>query len=265
MKRRWKWLIGIVAVLLVLTASLGLWWHQRLRVYANFHVPQARVATVFIPGYGGNWTSFGPMMARYDRYGIGTARYQVQVHAHSESFKTLGPGSGSNPLINVLFDDAKNPPKEAKQLATLMQNLKKRHFSRVYLVGHSSGGNIIYDYLTKYRKSTDPQVLKFASLASDYPGETTMDRLPKDLHVLNLGGQVWHFDSDWAVNLTSLKHFTTQVKPYVASVKTVIIHGSPLDSYHSMLHQNPDVDRLLAKFLFTTTEQKGWTNWYNNY
>ena len=260
-----RWLKWTALVLIVLVASLGIWWHQRLRVYNHFSVPQTRVATVFIPGYGGNWTSFGPMMNRYARYGIGHPRYAVQVHDKTATFKTLGPASATNPLINVLFDDAKNPPKEAKQLARLMQSLKKRHISQVNLVGHSSGGNIIYDYLTKYRKPGDPKVIKFASLASDYPGETTMNRLPRDLQVLNLGGQVWHFDSDWAVNLTSLKQFTTQVKPYVAAVQTVIVHGSPLDSYHSMLHQNPDVDRILATFLFTTTDQKGWTNWYNNY
>lgn len=261
-----KWLRRILISLMIIAALLGGWWWRRLQTYRHFSVPQHDVATVFVPGYGGNWISFGPMIGRMNRYHVGTAAETLQVHANSVSVKHEGR-SGKNPLINVLFDNPFKPATQAKQMRLVMAKLKQMGITKVNLVGHSSGANIIYDYLTRYRHESDPIALKFVSFATDYTTSEVneAERLPHALQVQNIGGQIWRSDGDWAINGTSREAFTAAVAPYVASVQTVTVHGSPLDSYHSMLHQNPDVDKLIAQFLFTNTNQNGVKQWYNKY
>ncbi|MCI2171689.1 alpha/beta fold hydrolase [Schleiferilactobacillus perolens] len=253
-KRRWPkvvgWLAGVTGILAV---SGTLWWQNQLNVLRHLKVPQERVATVFIPGYNSNSWTFSPMIQRFDRYGIATDAMTIQVASNGRLTVTQKARLNQrNPLINIIFADARNPEKQIGQLDTIMTRLYQDYgIHQVNLVGHSMGGFLAFRYLTHRQAGKQPAVKRFVNIASGGArDDSDFADTPRDLQVLAIGGDIWNMNSDWQVSLASVQHFVRQVKPLAASAKLSVIHGSPLTAYHSALHQNPVVDQQIARFLF---------------
>lgn len=101
------------------------------------------------------------------------------------------------------------------------------------------------------RLHVQPTIRKFVTLGSTYPEVTDqLAQLPAHLPILNVAGQIWHTKGDGEVPLAGVLAFSQRLKQAGFTPVTHIITGSPLTAEHSMLHINPRVDFLIAKFLF---------------
>lgn len=90
-------------------------------------------------------------------------------------------------------------------------------------------------------------MVRFVKIASGGArADSDLADFPKNIAVLAIGGNIWGTRSDWQVPLASVQHFAKTVP----QTKLITITGSPLTAYHSALHQNPQVDRDIAQFLF---------------
>lgn len=240
--------------LLVFTLFVAGWWEYRLEPERQLIVSKDKVPTLFIPGYLGNWISLGPMVHRMNRYHI--AKKAMVVHIASNNQITIKQDvalNRNNPNIIVLFQDNTNVNKQAYQLALLTEKLyRDYHVRQINLVGHSDGGNIVYRYLTTRHQHPTPQALKFVDFADDYSHQEDerANKLPRQLKVLIVAGEIWHTGTDGEIPLKSALAFKKVIKPYVAKVKTVVFHGGPWLTFHSCLHQNPAVDCVIARFLY---------------
>ncbi|KRL02459.1 cell surface hydrolase, membrane-bound [Liquorilactobacillus capillatus DSM 19910] len=218
------------------------------------------VPTLFIPGYRGNRLSFGGMIFRLDHYGLGTKAMVVRVSTKGKvKFEQRRSLKTKNPLIQVLFANNRDERLEAVQLGKVLTMLKQKYqVKQVNLVGHSSGGNIAFNYLTNTsaKKSQAPQVMKFVNIATTFPGkEKDGKKLDPQLSILNIAGNIWNFRTDGGIPLDRDMALKKIVKPYIKSYQAKIISGSPLTTYHSMLHENGEVDRAVAVFLFKNGDQ----------
>lgn len=241
--------IALGSVVLLVTV----WWQICLQPLRKLSVPQHDVPTLFIPGYLGNWISLGPMVHRLNHYDI--AKEAMVVHIAKDNHITIKQEHAfkDNPNILVLFQDNTDVAKQAYQLGLLNEKLyRDYHVRQINLVGHSAGGNIVFRYLITKHSRPVPQPLKFVNFADDYSRREDAEtaRLPHNLKVLTVAGEIWHTGTDGEIPLKAALAFSKVLKPHVAAVKTVVFHGGPLRTYHSCLHQNPAVDCVIARFLY---------------
>lgn len=252
-KRILKFSSVVFAVILILG---GVWWYRQSKFLHNVNVKKSEVPTLFIPGYMGNRLSFGGMIFRLDHYGMGTSAMTIRVSAKGEiTFAQKTSLKTKNPLIQVLFENNRNERLQAAQLSKVLIQLKRNyHINKVNLVGHSSGGNIVFDYLISKdaKNSWAPQVVKYVNIATTFPGrEKSGKNLNPNLRVLNIAGNIWNLKTDGGIPLKEDLYLKKIVKPYVKDYRAEVINGSPLTAYHSMLHENGEVDRDVARFLFS--------------
>ncbi|QVI35225.1 alpha/beta hydrolase [Lacticaseibacillus chiayiensis] len=247
----WKTLLGLF---LLAGGGYWLWWQIgsrpiHARTYRNTHV-----VTVFVPGYASNSLTFGPMVSRFQK---DRATNQVTTINVSATGKRTVTGAkrydGKNPLINVVFADAKSPIKETQQLTALLHWLRTEHrVTKINLVGHSMGSNLSFRYLTTKHTDAQPQVIKYVLLASEFYRDpaTQLAQFPKSVKTLIIGGQIFGAKGDWAVSLAGVKRYEQALKTAGISTSLYIYRGTPIGAYHSSLHQNPYVDAKILQFLF---------------
>ncbi|KYK51445.1 hydrolase [Lactiplantibacillus plantarum] len=248
--------IKIIKIMAIISATLvvgiGSYWQHRLTPLRKTRVAQTSIPTIFVGGDYARAFSTDGFVHRLTAAHLMTKGLVVHVsHAGHVTVQQFGPLK-NNPTIQVIFADNHHAKRQARQFATVMQGLAKRyHVTRYNAVGHSSGGNIIFDYLTA-QVPQRAQINKFVTIGSTYPGLTTqqLNRLPRSLPILNIAGHVWHTSGDGGVNLQAVLKFSHQLLAAGWSPKTKIIHGSPLTASHSMLHINPQVDLLIIQFLY---------------
>ncbi|WP_416353611.1 alpha/beta hydrolase [Agrilactobacillus fermenti] len=251
--RRLFWTLGVIG--LVLFVLVGTWWGRNHHYLTQTRVQDTKTPTLFIPGYMGNKISFGGMIRRMDHYGIGTKAMVIHVSKQGKvQIDQQASLKQKNPLIQVLFQNNKQEHVEAKQLRQVLYILKEKYqVQKVNLVGHSSGGNIVFDYLTSPTAKTKqvPRVSKFVNIATNFPGNKTAGHLlPKQLYILNIAGDIWHLSSDGGIPVKQDLALKQIAAPHVAAYREVVVHGSPLTVYHSMLHENGAVDQIIAEYLF---------------
>ncbi|MCH4171537.1 MAG: alpha/beta hydrolase [Lactobacillus sp.] len=255
MTKKHKFLRFLGVLLLALLILLPIWQSHQMSYTDDIQVPQSKTATVFVPGYRGNWISFGGMIYRLNHQGIATKALVAHVAKDGQvTFDQKAKVADNNPMVQVLFKDNTQEHKQAKQLQGVLRALKtKYHITQVNLVGHSTGGNIVFDYLTnpKLRDSNVPTTVKFVNIATTFPGDAKKGKyLPKNLQVLNIAGNIWHAGTDGGVPLKQDLALGDIVRPYVARYQEQIVEGSPLTVYHSLLHENGRVDLIISDFLF---------------
>lgn len=242
--------MAVLSTLIVL--GCGGYWQARLAPLKRLRVADTNIPTVFVAGDYARAFSTNGFVHRLSANHLMTRALIVNVDHHGKvAFKQFAP-LRHNPTIQVVFADNHHPRRQARQLATVMHLLKTRyHVTRFNAVGHSSGGNIIFDYLTTRPTKSQPRINRFVSIGTNYPAcGPRLARLPQATPILNVAGQIWHTASDGEVPLAGVLAFSHQLKRHHFSVKTVIIHGNPLRAEHSMLHINPSVDAELARFLY---------------
>ena len=246
-------LIKIMAIIsTTLVVCLGTYWQHRLAPLRKMQVNQTTIPTIFVGGDYARAFSTNGFVHRLTAAHLMSRGLVVHVsqagHVTVQQFGALK----DNPTIQVIFADNHHAKRQARQFAGVMHVLATRyHVTRYNAVGHSSGGNIIFDYLTA--QVTHPaQIHKFVTIGSTYPGLTTavLSRLPRQLPILNICGQIWQTKGDGGGNLQAVLRFSHQLQHAGWQPHTKISHGGPLTASHSMLHINPQVDLLLIKFLY---------------
>jgi len=246
-------LITIMATVSVgLVVGSGAYWQHRLAPLKTLRIQQTNTPTIFVAGDYARAFSTNGFVHRLSATHLMTKALVINVAKNGHvAVQQLAP-LRHNPTIQVVFKDNHHPQRQARQLVTVMQVLHDRyHVTDYNAVGHSSGGNIIFDYLID-RPQHQPRIHKFVTIASTYPHVTAQQlaKLPKHLAILNLAGQIWQTKGDGEVNLKAVLAFSTTLTQHGFQPVTKIILGSPLTAQHSMLHINPQVDYLLVKFLY---------------
>lgn len=253
-QHRWGWRLLLILFLL-LAGSYWVWWQLgSRRIHAQTY-RQTSVVTVFVPGYASNGLTFGPMVTRFKQDRASNQVTTITISATGNRTITgANRYTGKNPLVNVIFEDAKAPEKETRQLTALLHWLRAKHnVTKVNLVGHSMGSNLSFRYLTTHHTDAQPHVVKYVSLASEFYRDPTpqLQQFPKSVQTLVIGGQIFGASGDWAVSIAGVKRFEKALRAANIPSTLYIYHGTPLGAYHSSLHQNPYVDARILAFLFT--------------
>ncbi|BDZ31518.1 alpha/beta hydrolase [Lactiplantibacillus sp. WILCCON 0030] len=250
--RRKQLIISLAGLSVVLVIGSGAYWQHRLQPLKTVQVHQTKIPTIFIGGDYAKAFSTDGFVHRLSETHLMTKALVVHVGRQGQVHVTKYAPLRDNPTIQVIYAVNHQPAKQTRQLAKVMHVLKQRYHVTCYnAVGHSSGGNIIFNYLTRTPQHDQPQIHKFVTLGSNYPAvAVALKKLPAKLPILNIGGQLYRTNGDGTVSLKSVLAFSTALKKQHFQPKTQIIHGGPLTAAHSMLHINPQVDRDIVTFLY---------------
>ncbi|RRK11472.1 alpha/beta hydrolase [Lactiplantibacillus garii] len=250
--RRQKTIICLALISAAVVTLSGAYWQWRSLPLTRVRVRATNVPTIFVAGDYAKAFSTNGFVHRLSAHQLMTRAMLVKVAKNGTvTFKRYAP-LRHNPTIQVVFADNHHPKRQAHQLTTVMHLLKQRyHVQRFNAVGHSSGGNIIFDYLTTSHAQAQPRINRFVSIGTNYPElPAKLHRFPRQTAVLNVAGQIWRTSGDGEVSLNSVMAFSRQLQRHHFSVQTVVIHGGPIRAEHSMLHINPSVDAQLVQFLY---------------
>ncbi|UQS87148.1 alpha/beta hydrolase [Nicoliella spurrieriana] len=248
-------ILFIEAIIFIFTLN----WQFRGNVLNDVQVHKTRTATVFIPGFAGNAVSTDDFIQQFSEHNIASRTLKIGITKNGkvytiEQYKKV---ESDNPLVQLVFKDNTHPYKESNQMVSVMRYLKNKYnITSVNLLGHSSGGNIAYYYMVNHPHLKDlPTVSKFVSIAADYPTNDPYAKggpqnLPKNLEILNIAGEIWNLKSDAEEAVDIVKPMGKLVQPHVKSYQFWLYRSDPLSAEHSMLHENPVIDKHIAGFLF---------------
>lgn len=237
------------------------------------------IPTLFIHGYSGTENSFSGMMKRMEKNDFAKKELMMKVSpAGTVTMTGQLSGKKDNPMIQVLFEDNKNTEwSQAQWLYNCLAALKKVGVDKVNLVGHSMGGVSGLRYLMTYpHDDTQPQVIKFVAIGAPFndfldtsetqsiqellkngPNEYSSryqdyqnlaGNLDKKIQILLLAGQLnQNTFNDETVPTTSALSVNALLSQ-TNKVSTQIFYGA--NAQHSQLHENKEVDKAVADFLW---------------
>ena len=239
---------------------------------------KARCQPVFIHGYGGTINSFGGMIQRLSSERKTTKEMLITVQSDS-SLKVDGELSKKkdNPTIQVLFTANKDTEwNQTEWIYTVLKYLKQQGVEQVNLVGHSMGGVSSLRYLTTYGQPKDASTInKFISIGAPFNDFTESSEsiddilrngpsvkagryidyqngianVPNKLPILLLAGKInQETVTDGTVPLHSALATFSLLKDHRNPIKYQIFTGP--NAQHSQLHENLDVDKTVADFLW---------------
>ncbi|MHA8110563.1 alpha/beta fold hydrolase [Lactobacillaceae bacterium Melli_B4] len=251
--------IGIILVIEAIILFLTINWQFRGNVLNDVQVNKTRTASIFIPGYGGNAVSTDDFIQQFSEHNIASRTLKIYITKDGKvsTARQYKKVESDNPLVQLVFQDNTHPYKESNQMVNVMRYLKQKYnITHVNMLGHSSGGNIAYYYMVNHPHLKGvPVVSKFVSIAADYPTNDPYakggpENLPRNLEILNIAGQIWNMSSDAEEAIDIVKPMGKLVQPYVKSYRFWLYSSNPLNAEHSMLHENPVIDKHIAEFLF---------------
>ncbi|GCF94008.1 lipoprotein [Enterococcus florum] len=243
-------------------------------------VQKSDIPTLFIHGYGGTINSFGGMIQRMEKQTI-TKKEAIITVMPDGSLQTEGTltDQKNNPSIQVLFsDNVNNEWNQTEWIYQVMKFLKEQGIEKVNVVGHSMGGVSSLRYLTTYGQPEDaPEIVKFVAIGSPFndfvdtsaeqdlknltengPAQESsrytdyragINNLPKKLPILLIGGKLSEEAADdGTVPLSSALSIRSLLKSNGNPVSLEIFTGEK--AQHSQLHENTDVDKKVANFLW---------------
>lgn len=256
---------------------------KTIREITEQQVVETFIPTVLLHGVYGNRHTMQGMIRRWELLGFATKILEIEVSAEGD-LSVKGNWVQRNqqeyPLIQVFFDNNDASPEvQAEWLLKIMTFLKKLGIEEVNMLGHSMGGVASLRYLMQsltYQETT-PKVEKFVALGSPFKGEIAntlfskiyhLDRngkldfnpsykyfmahresLSPELQVLNIYGDLEDgTNSDGIVETENAKILKEIVSENVASYEEYEIKG--LKGQHTLLHENEEVDQLVADFLW---------------
>ena len=232
--------------------------------------------TVFIHGWNGSERSFKTMLDRLSRRYDGPKKAMI-IHVRNNGTLAV-TGSLSNkriPLIQVIFDNNQATMEtQANWLKTVFRDLRSREgVNKMDVVSHSMGGkSFTYCLETTGNPSEYPVTNKYIAIAAPFDwvdGPQNEDaftlaqlekqsvlyqmrsRLPHGLKVLAVAGVINNDDEgDGQVPLSSafFGRYIFAGHPY----QEKIVRGK--NARHSRLHENPEVDKLIAQYLWGIKE-----------
>lgn len=242
-------------------------------------VSKTKVPTVFIHGYSGTINSFKSMLNRMEATGNLTQEMLIEVAADGELNPTGAlSGEANNPTVQVIFESNKdNEWNQTEWIRNVLAYLKATYeVDTVNLVGHSMGGVSSFRYLFTYPGESDlPEVAKFVAIGSPFNEFIELDdsvqdiltngpsawstryseyttasvQVPVAVEVLLVAGQL--SDTDWSdgtVPLNSALAIYSLLTNQGNQVIEEIMVGEAAS--HSGLHENTEVDQLVAEFLW---------------
>ncbi|MGX7148053.1 alpha/beta fold hydrolase [Enterococcus ureasiticus] len=242
---------------------------------------KSSIPTLFIHGYSGGNNSFGRMIKRMEKNNLTKKELVLTVSVEGEvQAKGKLTGKENNPSIQVLFEDNKNNEwNQAEWIKNCLTYIKDSYgVTQVNLVGHSMGGASSLRYLTTYGDDTSlPKINKFVGIAAPFNNfvelsnaETIDDiinngpmvqseryadyvsgieKVSKDMSVLIIAGDVEDGSlSDEAVPVADALSVVSLFKTHGNEVREKIFYGK--SAQHSQLHENKEVDQLVADFLW---------------
>lgn len=238
------------------------------------------VPTVFIHGYGGTINSFGGMIQRLTTEGKTKKEMLITVQPDG-TLQVDGKLSKKkdNPSIQVLFAANKdNEWNQTEWIYGVLKYLKQQGVNQVNLVGHSMGGVSSLRYLTTYGQPNDASTIKkFISIGAPFNDFTDtanqqsvnellqngpsqlasryvdyqngIENVPSELPILLLAGKL---------NEQATSDGTVPLNSALATYSLLKAHGNPIEyqiftgvnAQHSQLHENHQVDQVVAKFLW---------------
>ncbi|MCO7176745.1 alpha/beta hydrolase [Sporolactobacillus kofuensis] len=231
-----------------------------------------QIPTVFIHGWKGSERSFNTMFQRFNHHYIGPQRAMIIRVAPNGHIIVIGKITNQTmPLIQVIFvANHESFEKQAFWLKRVFRILKSDEgISRVNVVTHSMGGKAFTGYLEHIdHPNYYPSVDKFVAIAAPFDwingpqneADYTVQqlkrhsylyqhrhRLPQDLKVLAIAGIMHNAqEGDGVVALRSAffgRYFFNH-----AHYTEKIVYGAK--AQHSELHENPQVDQLVAHYLW---------------
>ena len=246
------------------------------KVEKNFK--KSAVPTVFIHGYGGTVNSFGGMIQRLSSERKTKKEMLITVQSDG-SLKVDGELSKKkdNPSIQVLFTANKDTEwNQTEWIYTVLKYLKQQGVDQVNLVGHSMGGVSSLRYLTTYGQPNDaPTINKFISIGAPFNDFTESSEsiddvlkngpsvqasrytdyqngvanVPSKLPILLVAGKL---------NKETVTDGTVPLNSALATFSLLKDHGNPIkyqiftgqNAQHSQLHENLNVDKTVADFLW---------------
>jgi len=244
---------------------------------------QTEVPTLFIHGYGGTAGSFNGMLSRFEANSWGENVLTITVQPDG-IISEIGEwqNKSNNPMVQVLFADNKNNEwNQAEWIKDVLTYLKTVYqINEVNLVGHSMGGVSSFRYLSTYgNDKTQPIVNNFVAIGAPF-NDFVSGNEEQSLNDLKQNGPL--------VTSERYSDFTTRIKQYPRMTKMLNIVGDLQDgsegdgtvpirsglsighlmqtnemnyseeivtgsqAAHSQLHENTQVDELVADFIWST-------------
>lgn len=242
--------LTILLTTLVTLGALAWGWHARQTTLVTTRVPQTRTATLFLPGNSGGWLSMRDMVLSLNRPQLGHFSLTARVTNNGRVSWQQHRRVTANPLVPVLFQDNTHAAKEAHQLVAVLNQLHARYgITHVNFVGHSSGGTIAYDYLNQNRHAP-VTVSRLVCIGADFPGCAPLRTHYPQLHILNLAGNIGLTGNDSEVPVDTTTPLRHLVAGHVGSYRFEELRGPVWDMQHSLLHENPAIDRKIIEFLY---------------
>ncbi|WP_207695350.1 hypothetical protein DOK67_0001821 [Enterococcus sp. DIV0212c] len=244
-------------------------------------IQKTSIPTLFIHGYSGGNNSFGRMIKRMEGNDRTKKELVLTVSVDGKvQAKGKLTGKKNNPSVQVLFQDNKsNEWNQAEWIKNCLTYIQKNYgVTEVNLVGHSMGGASSLRYLTTFGDDTSlPKINKFIGIAAPFNnfvelsnGETIDDvinngptvqseryvdyvngieKVSKDIKVMIIAGDVEDGSlSDEAVPVADALSAVSLFKTHGNEVQEKIFYGK--SAQHSQLHENKEVDQLVADFLW---------------
>lgn len=274
-------LVGLLVISLLVGGLSGCARHRPTSNYV-----QASTPTLFFHGGGSSYHAETHMVQAAENAGVTTSvtRAMVSKTGHVKLVGTWRHGA-INPIVEVNYAnnrelDFNRHGRWAKNVVVALQ--KRYHIRSFNMVGHSLGNiSLIYYSLQNSRRSQLPQLQKQVNIAGhfaglNFKGVPVSIRQPADLK-LNAQGKPNHMNATYK-QMTNLRLvFPRRVRvlniygdiggqtdgtvPNVSSLSLKYLVADRARTYterrftgrqarHSRLHDNPQVDQTLIKFLW---------------
>ncbi|KRM71490.1 alpha/beta fold hydrolase [Lacticaseibacillus brantae] len=265
---------------LIVLGLLGLLWDFKLIAKPQMTVStkaSVLVPTLFIPGYYGNRYSFGHMLWRMHKRGQ-LDKQVVAIVKRDGHVKLLGQlQPQTRAAVQVLYQRKSSRPNlQQSGLEAVITALQQQaDFDQVNLVAHSMGGVTAVLYMLSQPRVPVGKMVTIAAPLNDLEVaengpisnwritahgpehiepifaqfQATIQNLPPELRWLNIAGDILIGGrNDGVVSVNSSFAIRFLVKGKIDRYIEVIIRGPR--ATHSLLHENPLVDRDISQFLW---------------
>lgn len=275
MKRNWKWVALMAAVLLIFVVPTFFWVRNNNRFLAQRRKSQMS-PIIMVPGSSATTDRFNGLVDLMNRDSFAKhSLLKVKVDTDgSVSYSGSIHRGDLEPIIVIGFvdnhDGYSNIKKQAGWLNIAFYNLSQQYrFNNFKAFGHSNGGLIwtywLEHYYSRYRDSIQMRRLmtlgtpyNFSEKSANHKTQMLTDfikrknQIPKKLVVFSVsGGQ--DYESDGRVPEASVDAGKYIYQKQAASYTTMKVTGS--DAQHSSLPQNRQVVSLIEQYLSDNRRQ----------